>query len=636
MRISSVEIFNYKGVERLQLGSLENEGVVMISGRNGAGKSLVLEAIVAAWSGRTSHLPASVGPWADELVVELNVHLSDDEIAVLEPLKATYIGAETPLTMSDLSARMSASRVSNTQSHEFSQATHLIRHPAVQRMHPFGVMDFMPANRVVPMTPSANVDLAMLNYDRIEQERNSMIEGFLRDRGNISLPSISTYLVTLDYYALLAKRQGLPATDEYKKLTDAFLAATGKAIREPEYDPARGSFVEVELPTAHRHQLSDLSSGEQEMLALMYFVRRLPATGGVLCLDEPEQHLHPTLQAALFEAMRDLAARAQLLVVSHSVNLIASAPISGLVQVSAPTGDGQNQGAKLADEPARSDLIGQLGITPADLLQNDFLLAVEGDTDARLLRTMFPVELGRAHIMIAKGGTGVVDAHDTLSKYDIGIPWMCLRDRDLLSQTEVDSLTKDRPNLFVWDRREIESMVLHAPLLEAVLSSNGVHGVDLSKANAYLVDAAEPLKNDVLEVQVSSELSRKFPPPPLPENGDRFDKIAIQLKAYAQVNLDRAAAVTAVTKDLREELEKRWPNEWHILVDPKLVLNRLVSETKIFRNPEHLLASLAAKVRDDSSVRPEGLEKFRLEVAGRLPGGKAPLNSPASVTSEDA
>ncbi|GGU61332.1 hypothetical protein GCM10010178_62020 [Lentzea flava] len=63
------------------------------------------------------------------------------------------------------------------------------------------------------------------------------------------------------------------------------------------------------------------------MLNLIYFIRRLSARGGVLLIDEPEQHLHPSLQVALFDTMTEMAERAQVIAVSHSRNLIVSMPL---------------------------------------------------------------------------------------------------------------------------------------------------------------------------------------------------------------------------------------------------------------------------------------------------------------------
>jgi recombinational DNA repair ATPase RecF len=82
VRIDSFRIVNYKGVEYAEMGGLGSESVVTISGRNGTGKSLILEALVNAWVGRHD-LRQKTGPWGDEVSVSVAVTLDDREFEVV-------------------------------------------------------------------------------------------------------------------------------------------------------------------------------------------------------------------------------------------------------------------------------------------------------------------------------------------------------------------------------------------------------------------------------------------------------------------------------------------------------------------------------------------------------------------------
>jgi len=353
------------------------------------------------------------------------------------------------------------------------------------------------------------------------------------------------------------------------------------------------------------------------MLAMMYFVRRLSAAGGVLCVDEPEQHLHPTLQASLFESMQHLADRAQVLVVSHSVNLIAASPLSGLVQVAAPTNSTANQIRRLADQPDRVELVATLGVTPADLFQSDILLVVEGDTDSQWLRSLFPVELGRAHVMIAGSGQQVLDAHETLEKVPAGLPWVCLRDRDLLGEEAVHRLGERYANLRIWPRRAIENMFLDAPLVVSVMQSVG-KSVSVDEVDQLLNDIATPLRNEVLAGLVEQELSREFPAPEMGANGSRHQRMEQRLRDYAAVNIRRAEALQATADRMCVTLDARWESEWVTLVDPKPVLAELTRKLGVFKSRADLMSALVARSREDASVRPRALEELRLHLASML------------------
>lgn len=613
MRVSSFTIRNYKGIAFAEMDSLATEPVITISGRNGTGKSLLLEALVGAWSGRYD-MRQRVGPWADELLIAIGVHLTpneQDEVSLWHqrihnsPLQGDEFTFEL---RADLSAGHAPVE---------TNAVRILRDAQFQKEHRFGVIDFLPANRLVPSVPTASVDLAMLTRDRVEQERYQMLDQFINQRSPVSLPSVSNFLVTLDYQALLASRQGMEGTNEYQRLADAFVASTGKILLEPAYDPVKGSNVEIELQSGHRHQLPDLSSGEQEMLAMMYFVRRLSASGGILCIDEPEQHLHPTLQASVFDAMQDLADRAQVLVVSHSVNLITAAPLSGLAQVSPPRDTTTNQIQRLTDLPGRLELMGSLGISAADLFQSDLLLVVEGDTDAQWLRALFPIELGRAHIVVAGSANQVMGAHETLSKTPAGLPWLCLRDRDLLTEEEVRDLQTKYARLHIWPHRAIESMFLDPALIEAVITSLGAQPQP-GEVASWLVQSAEPLKDEVLGQLVERRLSKVHPAPSAGGEGDRYKKMELQYREYAVVNQKRADAIADIVLSETKALEVQWADSWQTLVNPKPVMAQLVQRIGIFKSQTAMMSALIARAREDKDLRPQALEDLRTRIAELL------------------
>lgn len=611
MRFKRISIRNYKGIAHAEVDELDREPVITISGRNGTGKSLLLEAAVGLWTERYP-LAHRVGPWGDETSIEIEVTLTDEEWVAVDDWCSRFY--ETPIEHTSLVYTKSGTRGGGDRIIHDSVPVQILRNPQFQRENSFSVVDFMPANRLVPNAQSPSVDLAMLSHDRVTNERMQMLDQFINQRAPMSLPSVGSYLVTLDYQKLLAERQNLSISDDYEVLQSAFNTATGKSLLLPQYDPAKGSNIEIEIPSGHRHPLGDLSSGEQEMLAMMYFVRRLSASGGILCIDEPEQHLHPTLQAALFEAMKGLADRSQVLVVSHSVNLIAASPLNGLLQVEAPNDSQTNQVARLRDNPARIELIAALGITPADVFQSDVLLTVEGETDAQWLRALFPTELGRAHIIVAGDADQVMDRYSALSSIPANIPWLCLRDRDLMDNDQRDSLIAKHPNLHIWPRRAIESMFLEPNLIGATCRSVG-QNISNEQLADWLTEDAASLKQDVLEKLVRDELGRRVPPPDENKNCDRFTRIRNYLNDYADVNRRRAEIVDIVVKETAVALDAAWQEDWIALVDPKPLIAKLSSRIAVFRSPAKLMSALVARAKEYPTERPQGLEEFRKRLA---------------------
>jgi predicted ATPase len=620
MRISEISIDNFKGLAHASLSDMADEAVIVISGRNGTGKSQVLNALAALWNEQFNQ-DLQVGPYGDECRISMSVQLSDVESSAVSSWSQRVHGVAYKSNGSHtVSIRMNkASRTMQTYEGAPDPVMSVLRNPSFQQEYPFARLDYIPATRSLISSTTPAVNLGMFRAENELQERRQLIATTLSaESPTMSLPDIASYLATLDYQGLIGARQGVEYPDEYGLIAKAFHDATAKKILRPVMDRESGeSGIYVEVSEGVIHPIDKLSSGEKSLLGLMYFVRRLSASGGVLLLDEPEQHLHPTLQAALFEAMKELADRAQVIVVSHSTNLISTVPVSGLLEVRPASESKENQLTRLTAQPNKMSLLAELGLTPAQVLQTDGLLVVEGKTDQQFLSAVLPVESGRVHILVAGDSSQVLAAHRTLSGLSLGIPWLCVRDRDLLTDEERSALIGAHENLHVWEYRAIESHLLNADLVHAVMMSLG-KDVSLTEVESAMGRAFDPLREEVLGGLVEAELTRRFPPPGRASQGSRFEKIKWQYEQYAAVNQDRADALTDVEEEQRRSVAAVWPTEWRRLVDPKTALACLNAELRLFKSAEDLKRALLVRARDDLAVRPSGIEALRVRLVSAL------------------
>lgn len=76
----------------------------------------------------------------------------------------------------------------------------------------------------------------------------------------------------------------------------------------------------VELESGKKHNFYDLSSGERQCLLLMFMVSRWMMPGGAVLIDEPDLHLHVSLQRQFIRALERLVLekQGQLIITSHS------------------------------------------------------------------------------------------------------------------------------------------------------------------------------------------------------------------------------------------------------------------------------------------------------------------------------
>lgn len=88
---------------------------------------------------------------------------------------------------------------------------------------------------------------------------------------------------------------------------------------------------------------SSLSSGEQEVMNIVFDILLRKPQDSILIFDEPELHLHPELSFRLIQSLRTIGARNQFIFSTHSSDIISSSLDQSVVFVCPPNCDMTNQ-----------------------------------------------------------------------------------------------------------------------------------------------------------------------------------------------------------------------------------------------------------------------------------------------------
>ncbi|MFD8352850.1 ATP-dependent endonuclease [Streptomyces coelicoflavus] len=236
----------------------------------------------------------------------------------------------------------------------------------------------------------------------------------------------------------------------------------------------------------------------------------------ILLVEEPEVHLHPALETALMQYLRNVSDKCQVFLTTHSTNFLDVGALKNVYMVSkAPQTTVQLLNVSEAEEAIPQEL----GIRLSSLFMYDRLVFVEGPSDEQILRIFaetLGVSFGQASVgFVTTGGARNFTHFATASTLAFlgkrNVRTIFLLDRDERNNRDLEKLRAQIDGiseLVVFERRELENYLVDPGVLARylVIRTDGTIHPAPDEIREKIDKACEELRSVAIERRALKEI----------------------------------------------------------------------------------------------------------------------------------
>ncbi|MCH9050570.1 MAG: AAA family ATPase [Proteobacteria bacterium] len=342
---------------------------------------------------------------------------------------------------------------------------------------------------------------------------------------------------------------------------------------------------------------TSLSSGEQEVVRVVFDLVWKRITHSIILVDEPELHLHPTLAFRLIETLKEFGGGTnQLILFTHSADLISTYYSSGNVFFIDLSQDTENQAHQLSDlATAHSAIARAAGANLGLFAVGKRLVFVEGkdaSVDRLVYHKVAQSAFPDAYMMPIGSVENIVALRkvvDELTSAIFGIDFFLIRDRDGLSEEIINALEKNG-RFRCLPRRHIENYLLDPEVLGEVANAFYLpqEQRDVSRIQEFLrgIASSSIMPSVLWNVREHIQVLGKVPQP-IVRNLDGMsrdelaenisDQITIGLREVSQ-GLESSEIHKLVVKEHGKLEAALSTGSWVEVLPGKLIFNRFCGE----------------------------------------------------------
>lgn len=423
MRITKIHAIEVLPVRHFSVDRLSD--VVVIAGPNGVGKSRLIEGLLQKFQNLNSYP---------------NIQMT------LEATNATE-RTEWGKGILDTSVREDAQILTRTLQRNRSRrqwnssVIHFESDRSIQQIHPY--------------TFSWNITDPWLE-DMGWNQTFGGLKARLQDTIHSLFRKVQSHEKEISRKAIELQKSGQPSmpldfADPLKSFKDAFaILVAPKKLLDP--DPRNQQlFYEYD---GQQFPLNSLSSGEREVVNIVFDFILRTSSDCIVFFDEPELHLHPELSYKLLQALRSAGTGNQFIFCTHSPDIITASLDQTVVFLAPPTksttGDPTNQAIRVEEDDSTNQALKLLGQSIGIVALGRRLVLIEGTTSSLdkqtygfLLKNRFP-----GLILVPTGGKDLIRSfgqivEDVLGKAIWGVDFFMLCDRDSANTEDITKLQNE-------------------------------------------------------------------------------------------------------------------------------------------------------------------------------------------------
>lgn len=341
---------------------------------------------------------------------------------------------------------------------------------------------------------------------------------------------------------------------------------------------------------------------------------------GILLIEEPEIHLHPSLETSIMRYLKRISSDCQVFIDTHSTNFLDTGEMKNIYLVSKP----DSTRIQLVDyEGAESLIPKELGVRLSSLFMFDRLVFVEGPSDETILRewastlgvNLSKSNVGFIHMEGARNFTHFATKAtlSVLTKRQVKM-WFIM-DRDERDDAEIDKLKEiagENAVVKVLERREIENyLICHRAIIEFIglkreLSGNQSEQELPTESDVIntIEGCAEELKQIAIDKRVANILCR----PVYPSNERLFessqetaitDRVADEIQQLIEQLGKAKSKAETVCKEQCEYVDHIWQSDKLAIVPGDLLLDMVCQKYGVRFNKDRDGERLAARMNED-------------------------------------